>query len=56
NPQNNEYTNTFGLDYSYIKFYKNIKAGREVDNGGIIDLIDLVISTHIKTTYFDSII
>ncbi|MBN1216575.1 MAG: hypothetical protein JXA99_14195 [Candidatus Lokiarchaeota archaeon] len=57
-PNDNE-INTFNLNYDDIEFYirsavRNI--GRFFDGGGIFDFITLIISTHIKNTWFKSII
>ncbi|MBN1214426.1 MAG: hypothetical protein JXA99_03185, partial [Candidatus Lokiarchaeota archaeon] len=50
-----EEINTFDLDYSDIKFYTQL-SGRFLDGGGILDFITFVISTHIKSTWYESIV
>lgn len=48
--------NILDMDYANIKFYKQKSSGRHFDGGGILDLLTLAISTHIKSTPYESLV
>lgn len=54
-PGDDKYSNIFGLHYDNIKFYGK-PSNRFFDGGGILDLLILSASTHIKSTTFESLI